>query len=174
LLVRRIVTAEQADNTSFTSHVETVEPVRGHLDWHPVWGWDELPTLPVHEPTRESVASTFPTPGGARVAISVMPPLSEGRTPSPELTELIGAVPGRGRAGWSTSFHDTGTVDVVFVISGAVTMELSGGEAVELGPGDVLIQNGTMHVWRNLGAEPAVLGLVLLAAERTDSEETVA
>jgi mannose-6-phosphate isomerase-like protein (cupin superfamily) len=168
--VRRIVTAEHDDGRSFAVAVETVTPVSGHLDWHPIWGWDQLPALPVHAPERESVSSTFPAIGGARVAVSIMPPRSERRPPSADLMGLINAVPGRGRQGWSTDFHDTGTVDVVFVISGQVSMALSGGETITMGQGDVLIQNGTFHVWRNEETEPCVLGLVLLGADRIDSE----
>jgi hypothetical protein len=29
-------------------------------------------------------------------------------------------------------------------------------------PGDVLVQNGTVHAWRNHGAEACVLGIVNL------------
>ena len=45
--------------------------------------------------------------------------------------------------------HRTDTVDVVTILSGRIVLELAGGVSKELGPGDVVIQNGTRHRWRN-------------------------
>lgn len=53
--------------------------------------------------------------------------------------------------------HRTDTIDVVYVMSGRCVVELEGGETTELGPGDILIQNGTRHAWRVPYDEPCTV-----------------
>jgi quercetin dioxygenase-like cupin family protein len=50
-------------------------------------------------------------------------------------------------------------VDLVVVLSGTVALETDD-DAVELHPGDTVVQNGTMHRWSNTGSGPAVLASV--------------
>lgn len=64
-------------------------------------------------------------------------------------------------AGW----HRTRTVDLDVVLRGRVRLELPGGIATELGPGDVIIQRGTDHRWTALGDEPLVAATVMLDAD---------
>ncbi len=58
--------------------------------------------------------------------------------------------------------HRAGTVDYTFVLSGSVVLELDE-EEVELHPGDVVVQNGTRHAWRNRTDSPVILGIVWVA-----------
>jgi hypothetical protein len=44
--------------------------------------------------------------------------------------------------------------------------ELDDGFEVRLGTGDVVIQNGTRHAWRNRGSEPCVMAFVSVGAVR--------
>lgn len=46
-------------------------------------------------------------------------------------------------------FHRTVSVDYGIVTKGAVTLVLDDGERVKLGPGDVIVQRGTIHEWIN-------------------------
>ena len=61
--------------------------------------------------------------------------------------------------------HRTDTVDYAVILRGSITMLLDD-EDVELGPGDVVIQNGTNHAWSNRGDEPCLVAFVLIDAAR--------
>ena len=61
--------------------------------------------------------------------------------------------------------HRTETIDYIIVLSGKIDMELDRGETVTIGPGDVMIQRGTNHAWRNRYEETCRLAFVLIDAE---------
>jgi quercetin dioxygenase-like cupin family protein len=63
--------------------------------------------------------------------------------------------------------HTTDTIDYVVVISGEVTLELDDGERTVLRAGDVVVQNGTRHAWRNHGTESCTIVGVAVGADRT-------
>ena len=62
--------------------------------------------------------------------------------------------------------HRTDTVDVVTILSGRIVIELADGASKELKPGDVVIQNGTLHRWRNPYNAPCTLHTVSVGVER--------
>jgi mannose-6-phosphate isomerase-like protein (cupin superfamily) len=62
--------------------------------------------------------------------------------------------------------HTSGTVDVDFVLSGEVDVELDDGVEVHLKAGDVLVQHGTRHAWRNKSAGPCVLVVAVTGTSR--------
>lgn len=62
-------------------------------------------------------------------------------------------------------FHTTDSVDYDIVLDGEVWLELDD-ETVHLRQGDVVVQNGTRHAWRNQGDRPATLAFVLIGATR--------
>ena len=51
--------------------------------------------------------------------------------------------------GFQSPLHRTFSIDYGVVISGALELELDGGECVRLAPGDLIVQRGTNHLWRN-------------------------
>jgi len=57
--------------------------------------------------------------------------------------------------------HRTETVDYAIVLSGEIEMELDG-SVVRLRPGDVLVQQNTMHNWVNRGTQACVIAFVLV------------
>jgi quercetin dioxygenase-like cupin family protein len=59
----------------------------------------------------------------------------------------MGAGNDPGDAGW----HATDTIDVDIVVSGHLELALPDVEPVVLGPGDCVVQRGTMHRWRPVG-----------------------
>jgi mannose-6-phosphate isomerase-like protein (cupin superfamily) len=59
----------------------------------------------------------------------------------------MGAGNDPGDAGW----HATDTIDVDIVVSGQLELALPDVEPVVLGPGDCVVQRGTMHRWRPVG-----------------------
>ncbi len=104
---------------------------------NPLWAGDAVVT----GPSGSGAAGLFPSPGGARFWIFTV------RADEPASTE--------------GGLHRTGTVDLGFVVSGVLTMQLESG-TVDLNPGDCYVQNGTMHGWLNRGAVDAVVALVVL------------
>lgn len=60
----------------------------------------------------------------------------------------------------------TDSIDYVLVASGEITLELDDEQAV-LRAGDVVVQNGTRHAWRNCGTEPCTIVGVAIGADRT-------
>jgi quercetin dioxygenase-like cupin family protein len=84
---------------------------------------------------------TYPPENGTRFMIAEYPP---------------GNVPRR---------HRTETIDYIVVLSGRIEMELDEGEAVTMGQGDVMVQRGTYHAWRNPGPEVCRMVFVLVDAE---------
>ena len=49
------------------------------------------------------------------------------------------------------------TVDYRVVYDGEISLELDDGETLHLRRGDVVVQNGTRHAWRNKGAKPVTM-----------------
>ena len=66
--------------------------------------------------------------------------------------------------GW----HRTATIDVDLILTGRLGLELPGGDRVELGPGDVVVQRGTDHRWLPIGDEPVRMAAVMLAVPAGD------
>ena len=60
-------------------------------------------------------------------------------------------------------FHTTRTVDYDIVLDGEIWLELDAGE-VRLKQGDIVVQGGTRHAWRNRGQADAVMAFVLVGA----------
>lgn len=62
--------------------------------------------------------------------------------------------------------HRTQTVDYVVVIDGVVELGLDGGEKRVMKKGDVIVQRGTMHQWKNLSkTEGASVVVVVIGVE---------
>ena len=51
------------------------------------------------------------------------------------------------------------------ILSGELSLELDDGEIRHLKAGDIVIQNGTRHAWRNRTETPAVMLSVLLGTK---------
>jgi len=87
-------------------------------------------------------------------------------TPAPEgnILRLLEIAPDPPDVNMADSgMHVTSTLDYVYVLSGEITVVLQQGE-VDLKPGDVLIQRGTVHAWSNRGTAPCVMLGVLVDA----------
>lgn len=59
--------------------------------------------------------------------------------------------------------HATDTIDYLVILAGRVTLVLEEGEA-ELGPGDLVVDRGVLHGWRNPHGEPCLAAVVNLPA----------
>ncbi|WP_114955066.1 cupin domain-containing protein [Sphingosinicella terrae] len=68
--------------------------------------------------------------------------------------------------GGVSPMHRTDSIDYGIVLSGRVQLELDHGASMLLGPGDIIVQRGTIHLWRNPSAsEPCRIVFVLIEAE---------
>jgi len=82
-----------------------------------------------------------PPPGGASARIIRMPGIPSGADPESTWLRVAGddeRIPG---------MHATDTLDLMVVLEGSVVMGLEDGERV-IGPGEFVIQRGTLHRWR--------------------------
>ncbi len=59
--------------------------------------------------------------------------------------------------------HATDTLDYLVIIRGTIILEMEVGE-VTLGPGDCVVQRGTVHAWRNEGPETVTMASITLPA----------
>ncbi|MGH3757598.1 cupin domain-containing protein [Actinophytocola sp.] len=137
----------------------------------PVWGSDVTPALPT---TGESpdARTYFPPPGGFRFCFFTLGPASatlpEDFDAAAATSQVRREIPGLldVMEPDNPGMHTSDTVDVDFVLSGEVHVELDDGAEVHLKAGDVLVQNGTRHAWRNRSDEPCVLVVAVVGARR--------
>jgi aminoglycoside phosphotransferase (APT) family kinase protein len=62
--------------------------------------------------------------------------------------------------------HRSATIDYGVVVEGELTLVLDDGVETTLHPGDLLVQNGVMHGWRNAGDQRAVALFVLVGVQQ--------
>lgn len=180
LPVRRIVTGQTPERKSVFTHVEDVTPIvmASGMSWYGVWGWDELPVLPYFDSAGYTPRSAFPGPGQLRVNTVVFPPGygvvkptgAATAGPPEEYKRLLAAQPPGGEHNHETGMHSTDSVEFGFVFSGEVTLVQDDNAEVTLRPGDVYVQNGALHAWRNRGDEPCMICFLVVGTTRTAGE----
>lgn len=126
--VRRVVTGHDANGKAVFRSDEHFTPQRiplGDADFALIW---TAPTLPVdnNDPTDGRERNAGLTLKGGSV-IRVVDTLPGGVSP----------------------MHRTNSIDYGIVISGELELELDDGATKRIGPGDIVVQRGTMHLWRN-------------------------
>ena len=91
---------------------------------------------------------------------------TDGRTRDAGLTinqgsvvRIVDMLPGK-----TSPMHRTNSLDYGIVLSGEVELELDDGRKTLVGPGEIIIQRGTNHLWRNSGTEPCRIVFVLIEA----------
>lgn len=149
--IRRIVTRNDEQGRAVvwldgeaTNHRPGYEGRRSTL----IWATGALPAnFRTEEDAGQWQLGTPPPPGGSRFAV-------------------IETLPGE----TYPALHRTDTIDYVICLAGEITMDLDD-STVTMGPGDVLVQLGTNHGWRNAGGETAVVAFVLLDAEPKGSPD---
>ncbi len=171
--VRRVVTGHDSGGRAVFVSDEQVEPITvamlpGH-EFCRLWGSDSTCRFP-DDGSLPSAVGYFPPTHGFRFGTFTVPPDGEagpgGTDLDAALAEVDEKLPGLtdplepGGSG----MHTTATVDLEFVVSGRVVLELDDGATRVLGPGDTVVQNGTRHAWRNPFDEPCTVVAVLVAA----------
>jgi mannose-6-phosphate isomerase-like protein (cupin superfamily) len=107
--------------------------------------------------------SVVPGPGGTSLHFVTFPPGSAFADPyfDAEAAQAEALVRLRGLADHfekeDPGMHKTNTVDYAVVYDGEIWLELDDGETRHLKRGDVVVQNGTRHAWRNKGPKPVTM-----------------
>ena len=174
---RRIVTGEKDGRSVFLSD-STVPNTHNYVtvpgfQTALAWATPLTPVLPFDgiEPTTD-IKSVVPDPFGTRMMIVQFPPDSifESQKFNPEgaAQEYAKHLPGLAEAFDTdgSGMHRTDSVDYDVITSGELWLELDDGEVRHLKAGDIVIQNGTRHAWRNRSSQPATMVAVLVGAKR--------
>lgn len=181
---RRIVTARDPDGRSVIATDAEVEDVTISLApgmvFTPVWGSDK-PAEFALDGRVPATAGYFPASSGVTATLVTVPPDADAPAPPPDMSaEQLEQMMAEGFAEAEQKlpglaavmepdhpgFHTTDTVDLVYLVSGTLVLETTTGQPATMAPGDVVIQNGTRHAWRNPGAEPAIMFAVSLGVDR--------
>jgi mannose-6-phosphate isomerase-like protein (cupin superfamily) len=107
--------------------------------------------------------SVVPGPGGTSLHFVTFPPVSVFSDPSfdGEAARDEALIRLRGLADHfekeDPAMHKTNTVDYAVVFDGEIWLELDDGKTIHLKRGDLVVQNGTRHAWRNKGAKPVTM-----------------
>ena len=115
--------------------------------------------------------SVVPGPGGTSLHFVTFPPGSvfADRSFDGEAARREALIRLRGLADHfekdDPAIHKTNTVDYAVVYDGEIWLELDGGKIIPLKRGDVVVQNGTRHAWRNKGTTPVTMLFFLNGAK---------
>jgi mannose-6-phosphate isomerase-like protein (cupin superfamily) len=107
--------------------------------------------------------SVVPGPGGTSLHFVTFPPSSVFADPSfdGEAARSEALIRLRGLADHfekvDPAMHRTNTVDYAVVYEGEIWLELDDAKTIHLKRGDVVVQNGTRHAWRNRGTTPVTM-----------------
>ncbi|MDP9012395.1 MAG: cupin domain-containing protein [Pseudomonadota bacterium] len=121
---------------------------------------------------RARLRSQHPDPGESRLLVVTFAPDSVAMSPdfdpqaaAAEMAQLAPGMAERFEVD-HPGMHRTDSVDYGFVLSGEIWLELDEGRTEHLQLGDVVVQNGTRHAWRNRSDRPATMVFVMLGARR--------
>ncbi len=138
-----------------------------------VWHTCQAPLI---EPTPRDEASTLRSvlPGlGETMALMVtFPPDAQlagaDIDPQKAAEEFCQRIPGLAETFEmdGSGYHTTQTIDYGVVVEGEMLLDLGNGREQPLRPGDVVVQVGTRHAWRNRSNRPARMFFVLIGAKR--------
>lgn len=128
-----------------------------------IWVNPATPDLSKEQKFDRYPDSVVPGPGGTSLHFVTFPPDSVFADPSfdAHAAQKEALVRLRGLADHfekeDPGMHKTNTVDYSVVYDGEIWLELDDGETLHLRRGDVVVQNGTRHAWRNKGAKPVTM-----------------
>lgn len=140
-----------------------------------VWGTEAGEAVPGDWSGVGTGASFVPDTGGTRLFVMRFPPDSVYSAPAFDAAAFL-AEAGEGLPGLAERFepshlgmHTTASVDYAIVLEGTPALELDNGAVTPLAAGDIVVQNGTRHAWRNPGDSPAAIAMVLVGVHRPNA-----
>ena len=66
--------------------------------------------------------------------------------------------------------HRTLSLDYGCVLSGEITLVVDGGQEAIVRAGEIIVQRGAMHLWKNNGTVPCRILVVMLGSEKVKTE----
>jgi mannose-6-phosphate isomerase-like protein (cupin superfamily) len=163
---RRVITG----NVDGKSVVQSDEPLLAYgfktvpgYEHTLIWVNPETPDLGKQQRFDKYPDSIVPGPGGTSLHFVTLPPGSVFEDPSfdAKAAQEEALVRLRGLADHfekeDPAMHKTNTVDYAVVYDGEIWLELDDSETLHLKRGDVVVQNGTRHAWRNRGQKPVTM-----------------
>lgn len=143
--IRRIVTGHTSGGTAVfvaDSHYETEVVVTGDAAMTTIWTTASVPAdLNDQTDGRERDAGTTLKGGSVIRVVDMLP-------------------------GASSPMHRSSSIDYGIIMNGHIELELDNGVCKMLGPGDIIVQQGTIHLWRNPSPEkPCRIVFVLTEAK---------
>jgi hypothetical protein len=177
---RRIVTGnvngksvDQSDEPLPVYEFKTVPGYEHTLMWiNPA-----IPDLDTEQGFDRYPDSVVPGPGGTSLHFVTFPPGSVFADPSfdARAAQAEALVRLRGLADHfekeDPGMHKTNTVDYAVVYDGEMWLELDDGETLHLNRGDVVVQNGTRHAWRNKSTKPVTMLFFLNGARTRETSQ---
>jgi mannose-6-phosphate isomerase-like protein (cupin superfamily) len=136
-----------------------------------IWVNSSTPDLGKEQRFDSYPDSVVPGPGGTSLHIVTLPPGSVFADPSFDAKaaqeEALVRLPGLADhfENEDLGMHRTDTVDYAVVYDGEMWLELDDDETLHLNRGDVVVQNGTRHAWRNRGTKPVTMLFFLNGAK---------
>jgi len=137
-----------------------------------IWATPDKPSLPWDNKNPVRTENVLPQIGGTTLWVVTFPPDSVMMAESFDPL-AAGAEYGRRLPGLAERFeadnpgmHLTDTIDYDIVLDGDISVEFDDGYTVEMTRGDILVQYGTRHAWRNPGDKPATMIFVLIGAQQ--------
>lgn len=127
--------------------------------------WDGLDPVP-------SITNVLPDVGGTTLWLVTFPPdavmMADDFDADAAGGEYVARLPGLAELfePENPGMHRSDTIDYDIVLDGEISVEFDDGATIDLKRGDVLIQYGTRHAWRNRSDAPATLIFVLIGAKR--------
>ncbi len=122
--------------------------------WHEIWSIST--DHPLGSSSEQPVASLEPPPGVVAWRVFEVPPDAELETRAASQAMLSDEAVIN-----SDGFHQTATVDYIYILQGELSLRLDDSE-VGLHAGDCVVQRATNHAWHNYSHEPArVLGVMI-------------
>src|SRR5580693_8991990 len=163
---RRIVTG----NVNGKAVVQSDEPLPAYefktvpgYEHTLIWVNSAIPDLSKEQRFDRYPDSVVPGPGGTSLHFVTFPPGSVFADPSfngeAAQKEFLVRLPGLADhfEKEDPAMHKTNTVDYSVVYDGEIWMELDDSETLHLNRGDMVVQNGTRHAWRNKGTKPVTM-----------------
>jgi mannose-6-phosphate isomerase-like protein (cupin superfamily) len=174
--MRVVVTGVTAQGRAAFASDRLLEPVTvaavPNAEFYRVWGADEPVEVP-SDGRHPNAVDLFPPARGFRFVVLRLGPDSEAQMPADldiakAMAEMEEKLPGAAARMEpdNPGMHQTDTIDYVVVLSGDIWLELDDGSERLLHAGDLVIQNGTRHAWRNKSSAWCTLAAALVGSPR--------
>lgn len=181
MLIRRVVTATDAQGKSTIaldgppSNAHEMLSAPGFAQ-AVLWSTTACPSIPVAGDPAPAVRTLHPDVGETRCLFLTLPP--DSLMAHPDFDAAAFAREGLEHSHGifdrmepdAPGMHRTDTIDYVLVLEGEVWLELDNGRETRLERGDVVVQTGTRHAWRNKSQNPVKLFSVLIGAKPSGPE----